>query len=59
MPSDHDYPPADLFDAVCQLDDIAEWLEPDYPEEAQQLSDLSGRLKGDIVISLKPGADLG
>ena len=57
--SDRDDEPTDLFDAVCRLDDLAEWLTTDWPEEAERLRDLSRDLKGFIVISLKRtgGAD--
>ena len=49
--SDHENPPSDLFDAVCRLDDIAEWLEPQYPEEAARLTELSWALKEYIQIT--------
>ncbi len=52
--SDREDEPTDLFDVVCRLDDIAEWLATDWPEEAQRLRSLSTDLKGFIVISLKP-----
>ncbi len=50
--SDREDEPTDLFDAVCRLDDIAEWLASDYAEEAQRLRSLSTDLKGYITISL-------
>lgn len=51
--SDHDDEPTDLFDAVCRLDDLAEWLTAaGYPEEAAQVTATSWTLKGFITISL-------
>lgn len=53
--SDRENPPTDLFDAVCRLDDLAEWLTLEgYPKEATQIQAASEALKGYIVISLKP-----
>lgn len=57
--SDRDNPPTDLFDAVCRLDDLAEWLEETWPDEAAQITAASTALKGYIVISLKPGSTEG
>jgi hypothetical protein len=51
--SDREDEPTDLFDAVCRLDDLAEWLAPDYPDEADRLRATSSALKGYIVISLR------
>lgn len=50
--SDREDEPTDLMDAVFRLDDIAEWLALDYPEEAERVRDLSHGLKGYITISL-------
>lgn len=51
--SDHDDAPTDLFDAVCRLDDLAEWLTAaGYPEEAAQITATSWTLKGFITISI-------
>ena len=50
--SDREHPPEDLFDAVCRLDDIAEWLMETWPDEAYRVRELSNDLKGFIVISL-------
>lgn len=52
--SDRENPPTDLFDAVCRLDDIAEWLEDGYPEQAEALRAISWQLKDCIVISIAP-----
>lgn len=53
--SDHDHPPTDLFDAMCRLDDLAEWLaETGYPEEAALVQGVSDTLKGYIVIVATP-----
>lgn len=43
----------DLFDAVCRLDDLADWLDPDYGCEADELRGISVRLKRCIAISLR------
>ncbi len=51
--SDHEDEPTGLFDVVCRLDDLAEWIEDDYPDEAAALRQVSGTLKGFIVITLK------
>ena len=53
--SDRDKPPNDLLDAVFRLDDIAEWLGDDWPDEALRLRRLSQDLKGYIRISAAPG----
>jgi hypothetical protein len=50
--SDRDDPPLDLFDVVCRLDDIAEWLEQTYPTETQDVRRVSATLKGYIQVSL-------
>jgi hypothetical protein len=52
--SDRENPPEDLFDAVCRLDDLAEWLEQEgYIDEKIQIQKASSDLKGYIVIRLK------
>jgi hypothetical protein len=49
--SDHEDEPTDLFDAVCRLDDLAEWLTTEgYIDEAEKLKEASVDLKGYIVI---------
>ncbi len=53
--SDRDDEPTDLFDAVCRLDDLAEWLSEDWPNEAARLRSVSFDLKGYVIISL-PGS---
>ncbi len=46
--------PMNLFDAVCRLDDLAEWLAMEgYAEAAEQLREISSTLKGFIVLTLK------
>ena len=51
--SDRDDAPTDLFDVVCRLDDLADWLaDAGYADEAVRLRALSLDLKGYIVISL-------
>ena len=51
--SDHDEPPTDLFDAICRLDDVTEWLrDTGYSDEAARLEVLSMDLKGFILISV-------
>ena len=52
--SDRENEPSDLFDVVCRLDDLAEWLETDYPDEAAQVTAISDQLKSFIVISRSP-----
>jgi len=42
--------PRDLFDVVCALDDLADWLSHDYPEEADRLWALSQDLKGYLEL---------
>lgn len=44
--------PTDLFDAVCRLDDLADYLNEDYPDAAQSLRGIAAVLKDDIAISL-------
>jgi hypothetical protein len=56
--SDHDDPPADLFDAVCRLDDIAEWLAQDYRAQAEEIRAISWTLKEFILIRF-PDANAG
>lgn len=52
--SDREDEPTDLFDAVCRLDDLAEWLTTaGYIDEAEKLQEASLELKGYIVISAK------
>jgi hypothetical protein len=50
--SDHENPPEDLFDAVCRLDDIVEWLRESWPMEAEQIARATNALRKYIVISL-------
>ncbi len=50
--------PDTLFEAICRLDDLADWLATDYPEEAQRLRALSFDLKGYVLIAL-PDPDVG
>ncbi len=50
--SDRNDEPTDLFDAICRLDDLADWLEADYFNEAAQIRVTSDELKAYIVISL-------
>ncbi len=50
--SDREDEPTDLFDVVCRLDDLVEWLLADYPAQAELLRDASAQLKDYIVISL-------
>ncbi len=57
--SDRDDEPTDLFDAVCRLDDLSDWLEADYADEAIRLRAIVDELKGYIVIRLAPGVRLG
>ena len=46
--------PTDLFDAICRLDDIADWLESEsYTESADALRDVSYGLKGFIQIRIR------
>ncbi len=46
--------PMNLFDAVCRLDDLAEWLAMEgYAEASEQLREISSTLKGFIVLTLK------
>jgi hypothetical protein len=53
--SDRENPPEDLFDAVCRLDDLADWLqECGYPDEATQIRATSDKLKSYITIRLNP-----
>ena len=51
--SDREQAPTDLFDVICSLDDLAEWLEPTYPDQADRLKDLSWELKDCLVIRMK------
>jgi hypothetical protein len=51
--ADRDDEPTDLFDAVCRLDDLAEWLTGDYPDEAAKVREVSLDLKGHILIVWK------
>lgn len=56
--SDHDDEPSDLFDVVCRLDDLVEWLEATgYDDEARGLRAVSDQLKTYIVISLPTASD--
>lgn len=56
--SDYEDQPEHLFDAICRLDDLAEWIEEaGYADEATQLRATSLELKGYIVISMKTEAD--
>lgn len=57
--SDREDEPTDLFDAICRLDDLADWLEADYSDEAIRLRAIADELKGYIVIRLSPGVRLG
>jgi hypothetical protein len=51
--SDREDSPNDLFDAVCRLDDIADWLEEEaWCPEAADLRLVSATLKGYIQLSL-------
>lgn len=53
--SDRENEPTDLFDAVCRLDDLAEWLKAaDYPDEAERVTAVSDTLKGYVVVRIKP-----
>jgi hypothetical protein len=46
--------PENLFDAVCQLDDLSAWLAAEgYSEPAEELRWISEWLKGYIVLTLK------
>lgn len=52
--SDRENPPEDLFDAVCRLDDLSEWLrEHEYHNEAETIRQASDDLKSYIVIQIK------
>ncbi len=52
--SDHDDIPENLFDVVCRLDDVAEWLTVEgYPGHAEAIRQVSHGLKGFIVLTLK------
>lgn len=48
--SDREDEPVDLFDAICRLDDLAEWLENDWPDAAATVKQASTELKGYIRI---------
>lgn len=37
--ADRENEPTDLFDAVCRLDDLSDWLEPSYPDEARAIQE--------------------
>lgn len=50
--SDREDEPTDLFDAVCRLDDLADWLQESYPEEAVQVRAAADALKNYIVITV-------
>ena len=49
---ERDHEPTDLMDAVFRLDDLAEWLRDDWPEQASQLRGISRQLKGYVKIRL-------
>lgn len=51
--TDRDDEPRDLFDAVCRLDDLADWLREHWPEEADELDATCSKLKGYVVLTLK------
>lgn len=54
--SDREDEPTDLFDVVCRLDDLAEWLKAEgYADEAAQIEATSWTLKGYIQISFAGG----
>jgi hypothetical protein len=51
--SDREAPPTDLFDAICRLDDLADWLQAhEYLDDAADLRRTSEALKGYIEIRL-------
>ena len=50
--ADRENEPEDLFDAMCRLDDLADWLREDYADQARQLDALSDELKSFIVLRL-------
>jgi hypothetical protein len=52
MSTDKQTRPRDLFDVVCALDDLADWLSHAYPDHADRLSALSQELKGCIELRL-------
>jgi hypothetical protein len=55
--SDREDEPTDLFDAICRLDDLAEWLCGDWPDEAAEIRTASQHLKTYIEIHLRRPAD--
>ncbi len=55
--SDREDEPADLFDAMCRVDDLADWLRGSgYEHAAELLAEASDDLKGYIEIRLTPKA---
>lgn len=56
--SDRENEPSDLFDCICRLDDLAEWLK-DYPDEAAQIQAASDALKGYIELTADVDAGAG
>jgi len=55
--SDREDEPTDLFDAICRLDDLIDWLlDETYVLEADRLRDVSQALKAYIVITARPDA---
>ncbi len=55
-PASSPQPPKDLFDVVCALDDLADWLSAPYPDHADRLGALSQDLKGYIELRRVGGA---
>jgi hypothetical protein len=51
--SDHPREPEDLFDAICRLDDLAEWLQTaGYWDEAQQVRAAADALKAYVSLRI-------
>lgn len=53
---DREHEPTDLFDAVCRLDNLTDWLSKDFPDSARELDEVSLGLKGEILIALAVSA---
>lgn len=51
--ADREDEPTDLFDVICRLDDLADWLKTEgHSKEAEQLHATSTALKGCVMIRL-------
>jgi hypothetical protein len=57
--TDRDDEPTDLLDAISRLNDMADWLDDTYPNEAAALRTVADDLMRYIVVTATPGAAAG